>query len=77
MNNLEKLKSIFAELFGDDIELDSIDESSRFAEDLSMNSIAMLSMAMAIEDEFNIKFDNKDFKTLKTVKDVLLKIENC
>lgn len=76
MNNLEKLKSIFAELFGDDIELDSIDESSRFAEDLSMNSIAMLSMAMAIEDEFNIKFDNKDFKTLKTVKDVLLKIEN-
>ena len=41
-----------------------------------MNSIAMLSMAIAIENEFNIKFDNDDFKTLKTVKDLLSKIEN-
>ncbi len=76
MSDLDKLKSIFEDLFGDDIDLDSINEHSRFAEDLSMNSIAMLSMAIAIEDEFNIKFDNDDFKTLKTVKDVLSKIKN-
>lgn len=76
MSNLEKLKNIFTDLFGDEIDLDSINENSKFAEDLSMNSIAMLSMAIAIENEFNIKFDNDDFKTLKTVKDLLSKIEN-
>lgn len=75
MDRLEKLKSIFADMFGEDIDLDKVDESSKFVEDLGMNSIGLLSMAMDIEQEFNIKFHNEDLKNLQTVGDVLSCIE--
>ncbi len=75
MSNLEKLKGIFAELFGDEINLDKIDENSRLFVDIEMTSIAMLSLAMSIEEEFSMQFKNEDFENLKTVGDVLRCIE--
>ncbi len=77
MSNLEKLKQIFEELFGNEFNLDSVDEQSRFIEDLGMNSIGMLSMAMAIEQEFDIKFKNEDLVHLLTVGDALKCIEKA
>lgn len=76
MDRLEKLKSIFADMFGEDIDLDKVNESSKFVEDLGMNSIGLLSMAMDIEQEFDIKFCNEDFENLRTVGDVIKCIEN-
>lgn len=75
MNTLEKLKVIFSDLFGDEIDLDNVSESSRFVEDLGMNSIGLLSMAMDIEQEFGIKFCNEDLEYLKTVGDAVACIE--
>lgn len=75
MNTLEKLKAIFADLFGDEINLDCINDTSRFVEDLGMNSIGLLSMAMDIEQEFGIKFCNEDLECLKTVGDAVACIE--
>lgn len=71
MDELSRLKEIFFDLFGDDNKLDNINEQTRFIEDLGMNSIAMLSMAIAIEDEFGIKFQNEDLKKLNTVGDAI------
>lgn len=75
MSNLEKLKEIFAELFGDEVNLDDINEESRLFIDIEMTSIAMLSLAMSIEEEFSMQFKNGDFDNIKTVGDVLRCIE--
>ncbi len=75
MNNFDKLKEIFEEVFGNEMNLDSVNENSRFIEDLGMNSIGMLSIAMAIEQEFDFKFKNEDLATLRTVGDALNYIE--
>lgn len=75
MSNLERLKEIFAELFGDEINLDEINEETRLFIDIEMTSIAMLSLAMSIEEEFSMQFRNEDFDNIKTVGDVLRCIE--
>ncbi|MDD6251387.1 MAG: acyl carrier protein [Ruminococcus sp.] len=75
MSNLERLKEIFAELFGDEVNLDEINEESRLFIDIEMTSIAMLSLAMSIEEEFSMQFRNEDFDNIKTVGDVLRCIE--
>ena len=75
MSTFEKLKKIFDEVFEFDSDKREIREDSRLAEDLELNSIGMLYMAMAIEENFGVKFDNADFKKLHTVGDVVKLVE--
>ena len=44
-------------------------------QDIGINSIGLLYMAMAIEEAFGIKFTNDDFTHIKTVADVVATIE--
>lgn len=75
MTTYERLVKVFTNVFGDDIQQENINEHAILRDDLGMNSIGMLYMAMALEEEFNIKFSNDDFKTLVTVQDVLHLLE--
>ena len=75
MNTFERLKNTFSEVFGDDIDVSKITEASDLKADLGMNSIGMLYMALAIENEFGKKLTNDDFADIKTVADVIRKIE--
>lgn len=75
MTTYDRLVKVFTSVFGDEINLDNISEKATLREDLGMNSIGMLYMAMALEEEFQIKFSNDDFKDLHTVKDVLCLLE--
>ena len=45
-------------------------------EDIGINSIGLLYMAMAVEEEFGIKFKNEDFAAIHTVADVIYCIES-
>ena len=75
MTTYERLVKVFTNVFGDDIQLENISEQASLRDDLGMNSIGMLYMAMALEEEFKIKFSNDDFKNLCTVQDVLQLLE--
>ncbi len=75
MDTYQKLISVCQAVFEGDINLDSISTDSNLREDLGINSIGLLYMAMAIEEEFGIKFINDDFINLNTVKDVINLIE--
>ncbi|MBQ9848495.1 MAG: hypothetical protein IJO64_05515 [Clostridia bacterium] len=75
MDNLERLKKLFTEVFGEDIDANAITPNDRLAEDLQMNSIGYLYMALAIENEFGIRLTNKDFEGIRTVGDVLDKLQ--
>ncbi|MBE6740232.1 MAG: acyl carrier protein [Ruminococcaceae bacterium] len=74
-STLSKLTELFENVFENEIDVKGISEESRLIEDLGMNSIGLLYMAMAVEEEFSISFTNEDFAILHTVGDVIRKIE--
>jgi len=75
MSNLEKLIELFGTVFDGDVQTDGITEQTRLIEDLELNSIGLLYMALAVEENFGVKFNNDDFVNIRTVQDVLDKIE--
>lgn len=75
MTTFERLIKVFNAVFEDELNLDSITETSDLREDIGINSIGMLYMAMALEEEFQIKFKNEDFAAIHTVSDVIACVE--
>lgn len=75
MSTLERLITVFERVFEDDVDTAAIRPESGLVSDLGLSSIAMLYMAMALEEEFGVKFTNEDFRTLRTVGDVVHKID--
>ncbi len=73
---IEKLIELFNNVFEGDIDVSQITEDASLVEDLGMNSIALLYMAMAVEEEFSVRFTNEDFGVLRTVNDVVTKISD-
>lgn len=76
MNTLERLIQVFERVFEDEVDTAAIRPESTLMGDLGMNSIGMLYMAMALEEEFEIKFSNADFQDLVTVDDVVQRVES-
>lgn len=76
MNTLERLTRVFERVFEDEVDPSAIRPETELVEGLGLNSIGMLYMAMALEEEFGIKFSNVDFQDLVTVGDVLNRIES-
>lgn len=78
MTTFDRIINVFKTVFEDDdsINFASINENSKLIEDIGLNSIGMLYMAMALEEEFKIKFQNHDFKKLETINDVIKIVES-
>ena len=76
MTTYERLIKVFNAVFEDDVDMSTVNESADLREDIGINSIGMLYMAMAIEEEFGVKFTNDDFPSMKTVADVIACIES-
>lgn len=75
MNTFERLLKVCNAVFEGEIDVDSITPEASLREDIGINSIGLLYMAMAIEEEFKIKFTNDDFIDIKSVSDVINIIE--
>ncbi len=75
MTTYERMIQVFEAVFEDSINTDNITEESALIEDVGISSVGMLYMALALEEEFKIKFENSDFPTLRTVGDVKACIE--
>ena len=76
MSTFERLAKIFNTVFEDDVDVSSINDSTSLQKDMGISSIGMLYMAMALEEEFSIKFSNEDLMKLGTVADVIACIES-
>lgn len=56
-----------------DLDISKATEDSRLIEDLGFDSLAIMMLAMSLEDEFGVHFDKPE--KFETVKDVLTYLE--
>lgn len=75
MNTYDKLIEVCTAVFEGEIDLAAVRPEADLREDIGINSIGLLYMAMAIEEAFGVKFTNDDFVHIKTVADVVATIE--
>ena len=72
----ERIKKIIAEQLGADEEEITMD--STFIEDLGADSLDVVELVMAIEDEFDMEIDEDEAEDISTVGDVVDYIKaNC
>ena len=76
MQTLDRLIKVFNAVFEDSIDIGALTPEASLREDVGINSIGLLYMDMAVEEEFDIKFNNEDFSSIRTVADVITCIEN-
>ena len=65
---IEKVRAILAVQL--DIEEEKILETTDIAADLGADSLDVVELMMAVEEEFGCTFDEESAKTFKTVSDV-------
>ncbi len=70
----EKVIEILAEELG--VELDEIKMNSNLQDDLGADSLAVVEVIMAFEDEFDLKIPEEDTTQLTTVQDIITYIES-
>ena len=72
----EKIKKIVSEQLG--AAEDEITMDSTFIEDLGADSLDVVSLVMALEDEFDMEIDEEEAENITTVGDVVEYIKaNC
>ena len=65
----DKIKSIISEVLS--IDADGITEETTFVDDLGADSLDLLELVMALEDEYNIEIPAEELTELATVGDVI------
>lgn len=69
----EKVQSMISELMG--IDKSKIKPDSNFIDDLKADSLDIVQMLIAMENEFGIEFDDAEMQNIKSVGDVVKFIE--
>ena len=61
----EKVKNLFVEELG--IDADKVTTEAKLEEDLEIDSLGIVEVVMAFEDEFNIEIDDEELTDVGTV----------
>ena len=69
----EKVRDIVVEQLG--VEPDEVSIESTFIDDLGADSLAIVELIMAFEEEFNIEIPDEAAEKIKTVQDVVTYID--
>ena len=69
MSEFERVKKIVVEQLG--VEPDEVQMSSTFVDDLGADSLDMVELIMAFEEEFSIEIPDEKAEKIKTVEDVV------
>ena len=70
----EKVVEILIEELG--VEAEEVVETANIQEDLGADSLAIVEVIMAFEDEFDIKIPEEDAAGMITVKDIIQYLES-
>ena len=69
MEPTERIKKMIADQLG--VDESKITEDSSFFDDLGTDSLDIVELIMAFEEEFGIEIPDKDVEKMKTVGDVI------
>lgn len=72
MDKLERLKELISENL--DVNKDDITEETDLINDLDADSLDIVELAMAIEDEFDLAIEDDQLEEIKTVADILKRL---
>jgi len=73
VSTFEQVKKIVVEQLG--AEPDEVQMSSTFVDDLGADSLDIVELIMAFEEEFNIEIPDEKAEKIKTVEDVVKYID--
>ena len=74
MSVADKVKSIIVEQLG--VEEDEVTMDASFTDDLGADSLDIVELVMAFEEEFSVEVPDEDAEKLQTVGDVIKYIED-
>ena len=74
MEVMEKVKKIIVDQLG--VEENKVKEDSSFIDDLGADSLDIVELIMAFEEEFDIEISDEDAEKIKFVGDVIRYLEN-
>ncbi len=69
MNIAEKVKEIVSQQL--DVDQSDIKESDSFIDNLQADSLAIVELVLAFEEQFEIDIDDEDTERIKTVQDAI------
>ena len=69
MSVAEKVKSIIVEQLG--VEADEVTSEASFTEDLGADSLDIVELVMAMEEEFEVEIPDEEAENIKTVADAV------
>lgn len=75
MDIFEKVKDLIADQL-DVADKDSISEASSITDDLGADSLDVVDLVMALEDEFSVEIPEDEVENIKTVGDIVKYIED-
>ena len=70
----DKVKELIAEQH--DVKADDITETSNIQDDLGADSLDVVDLVMALEDEFDVEIPEDQVENIKTVGDIVKFIED-
>jgi len=70
---MERVKKIIVDQLG--VEEDKVKEDSSFIDDLGADSLDIVELIMAFEEEFDIEIPDEDAEKIKVVGDVIRYLE--
>ena len=73
MATFDKVRDIMVEQLG--VEADDVTIESTFIDDLGADSLDIVELIMAFEEEFSIEIPDEDAEKIKTVQDVVSYID--
>ncbi|GLW66706.1 meromycolate extension acyl carrier protein [Actinomadura rubrobrunea] len=71
---LDGLAEIIDEIVG--IDKSEVTPEKSFVDDLDIDSLSMVEIAVAAQDKFGVEIPDDKLKDLKTVKDVIVYVQN-
>lgn len=73
-STVERVKSIIVEQLG--VAAEEVNESASFIEDLGADSLDIVELVMALEEEYDIEISDEDAEKILTVGDAIKYIQN-
>ncbi len=70
----EKVKSLISRTL--EIPKDSLNDKTNLVKDLELESLDLVDLVVAFEEEFGVEILDKDIKNLQTVEDIVNYIES-